>query len=227
METSTSPGSPRPRARPCAPSSPSSPEAEPREQLVDAVLGGHEHERRAAGLALDDQRRSRARARRRRRAPARPATVGTIAPSMSVAVRRGGLELQAGHRRERADVGGAEDVADLAERGRPNSVPGSTPSSAHSVAASSARRAAARRRSRSPTIGSTTPVTSRSASPAASTASASGSARARGHGEVDGAAEQRDSAVPAVPEPMFASSRSASSCRSVYSCSLRVLPGSG
>ena len=80
---------------------------------------GHEHERDRAVLALDRAARSRASARRRRRAAWPASTVATIAPSMSVAVCGGvGLDRDAGHRGQRVDVGGADDVADLAERGR-------------------------------------------------------------------------------------------------------------
>ena len=146
-------------------------------------------------------------------------TEATIAPSMSATVCGGrGLELEAGHRRERVDVGGAEDVADLAEGGvgrprcRARRRAASTASPASSAANSSSTIAVEvaedrQRRRRS---------TSDSGSPAASTASASGSASAAGTEMSTGRPSMLDSAVPAVPEPMLASSRSASSCMSVY-----------
>ena len=100
--------------------------------------------------------------------------------------------------------------------GRPSSLPGSTPSSPHSAAASAGVKSISTMPSRSPTIaehdGGDRPARGR---PTASTASASGSARAFGTEMSTGAADHASTArVPAVPEPMLASSRRASSCRS-------------
>ena len=98
-----------------------------------------------------------------------------------------------------------------------NSSSGSTPSMrAQRVGVGRRQRAAApcrRGRRRSP---STMPVISRSAGPTASTASANGSACALGTEMSTERPSIVDSAVLAVPEPMLASSRSASSWRSVY-----------
>ena len=66
-----------------------------------------------------------------------------------------------------------------------------------------------------PLTGTTTPHTRSSGAPAASTASASSRADALGTDSSIELPSSDESAVPAVPEPMFASSRSASSWRSV------------
>ena len=66
-----------------------------------------------------------------------------------------------------------------------------------------------------PVTGTTTPHTTSSGAPAASTASASSSADALGTDSSIELPSSEESAVPAVPEPMFASSRRASSWRSV------------
>ena len=68
----------------------------------------------------------------------------------------------------------------------------------------------------SPTTPRTTPVASASGSPIAPTASAIGSTKAFGTLMSTLRPSMLDRAVEAVPEPMLASSRSASSCRSVY-----------
>ena len=68
----------------------------------------------------------------------------------------------------------------------------------------------------SPTTPRTTPVASASGSPIASTASAIGSTNALGTEMSTLRPSMLDSAVLAVPEPMLASSRKASSWRSVY-----------
>ena len=102
-------------------------------------------------------------------------------------------------------------------RSRPTSVSASTPSRLQSVAASAGGKSSSTtrvdvaedrqddRRSRAS-----------SGRPAASTASASGSASAAGTETSIGRPSICESAVAAVPEPMLASSRSASSCWSEY-----------
>ena len=64
-------------------------------------------------------------------------------------------------------------------------------------------------------IGTSVARTSRPASPAAATASSTGSARTYGTEMSTGLPMSVDSAVPAVPYPMLASSPSASSCCAV------------
>src|SRR4051812_29285818 len=91
-----------------------------------------------------------------------------------------------------------------------SSVPGSTPSMAASEPASSTGKTSTTTASMSPASGIATPVTSSSAGPTASTASASGRTSALGTEMSTERPSIWDSAVPAVPEPMFASSRSAS-----------------
>ena len=106
--------------------------------------------------------RSRGRAPARRRRCGRPGRWRRSAPSMSRdGLRRAQVELEARHRGQRADVGAAEDVADLAERGaRRSRCRPRRRACAHSVPASSAReRAAATVASTSPATGTTTPVT--------------------------------------------------------------------
>src|SRR3954468_3153886 len=93
-----------------------------------------------------------------------------------------------------------------------SSVPGSTPSIPASVAASSTGKTSRTTASMSPASGMATPVTSCSGGPTASTASASGSTSALGTEMSTERPSICDSAVPAVPEPMLASSRRASSC---------------
>src|SRR5215218_1407283 len=92
---------------------------------------------------------------------------------------------------------------------------GSTPSSPHSVAASPSPSSSSTVAVMSPWTPITTPVTSRSAGPTASTASANGSAAAVGTEMSTERLSIDDRAVLAVPEPMLASSRSASSWRSL------------
>ena len=79
----------------------------------------------------------------------------------------------------------------------------------------------------SPTTPSAMPVASASGSPIAPTASAIGSTQAFGTVMSTLRPSMLDSAVEAVPEPMLASSRSASSCMSVYWVNGTVLSGSG
>src|SRR3954465_13564364 len=93
-----------------------------------------------------------------------------------------------------------------------SSVPGSTPSMAASEPASSTGKTSRTTASMSPASGIATPVTSCSGGPTASTASASGSTSALGTEMSTERPSIWDSAVPAVPEPMLASSRRASSC---------------
>ncbi len=97
---------------------------------------------------------------------------------------------------------------------RPVSVSAWTPSIAQIVAASASGMTSSAVASTWPVTGTTTPHTMCSGAPAASTASASSSADALGTDSSMGQPSSDDSAVPAVPEPMFASSRRASSCRS-------------
>src|SRR3954451_1801188 len=93
-----------------------------------------------------------------------------------------------------------------------SSVPASTPSMAASVPASSTGNTSRTTASMSPASGIATPVTSCSGGPTASTASASGRTNALGTEMSTERPSIWDSAVPAVPEPMLASSRRASSC---------------
>src|SRR5215213_5863975 len=92
---------------------------------------------------------------------------------------------------------------------------GSTPSRPHSVAASPSPSSSRTVADMSPLTPITTPVTTRSAGPTASTASANGSAAAVGTEMSTERPSIDDRAVLAVPEPMLASSRSASSWRSL------------
>src|SRR6476620_7847058 len=94
-----------------------------------------------------------------------------------------------------------------------SSVPASTPSIPHRVPPSSTGNTSSTTASMSPASGIATPVTSCSAGPTASTASASGRTTAFGTEMSTERPSSWDSAVPAVPEPMLASSRSASSWR--------------
>ena len=135
--------------------------------------------------------RSPAAARSRRRRRARPARSATIAPRMSVAAAgRRRLELQAGHLRQRVDVGGADDVADLHQRARrrsrsrPRRPAGRTSAPRRAGVNSSSTDAGI-----SPTMPRTTPVYSASGSPIVPTASAIGQ-----HGR------GRDGDVHAAPE---------------------------
>src|SRR5919198_4695803 len=105
----------------------------------------------------------------------------------------------------------------------PTSEPGSTPRRAQSSSASDGGKSSRTIASRSPPTGSTTPVTVVSGGPTASTASASGSATAFGTETSIVLPSRLESAVAAFPEPMLASSRRASSCRSVYLVTLSVL----
>ena len=99
---------------------------------------------------------------------------------------------------------------------RPVSVSASTPSMrADASRASSSPITSSAVASTWPETGTTTPHTTSSGAPAASTASASSRADALGTDSSIGLPSSDESAVPAVPEPMFASSRRASSCRSV------------
>ena len=124
--------------------------------------------------------------------------------------------LEPGHRAERVDVGGAEDVADLAERG---------------AAALGAGLDAEQRAERVGVLGRE--QQQHDAVEVADDGDHDGGDLGSGvAGGLDGLGERQragasgtemstgrpsmlDSAVPAVPEPMLASSRSASSCRSV------------
>src|SRR6266545_3306257 len=92
---------------------------------------------------------------------------------------------------------------------------GSTPSMRHSRPASSVRMRSSTMPSISPTTPSRTPVTSSSGGPIASIASANESAWAAGTEMSTARPSMLESDVLAVPEPMFASSRKASSCISV------------
>src|SRR5918997_1387173 len=92
---------------------------------------------------------------------------------------------------------------------------GSTPSRPHSVAASPSPSSSSTVADMSPLTPITTPVTTRSAGPTASTASAKASASAVGTEMSTLRPSIADSDVLAVPEPMLASSRRASSCRSL------------
>src|SRR6185312_14313908 len=94
-----------------------------------------------------------------------------------------------------------------------SSVPASTPSIPHRVPPSSTGKTSSTTASMSPASGIATPVTSCSAGPTASTASASGRTSALGTEMSTERPSIWESAVPAVPEPMLASSRRASSCR--------------
>src|SRR5438093_10393486 len=96
------------------------------------------------------------------------------------------------------------------------SLPGSHPSRPVISSASSGENSSRTIASMSPKTGSTTPVTTASAGPAASTASASGSATAFGTETSIARPSSPERAVAALPEPMLASSRSASSWRSEY-----------
>src|SRR4051812_11656728 len=93
-----------------------------------------------------------------------------------------------------------------------SSVPASTPSIPASVAASSTGKTSRTTASMSPASGMATPVTSCSGGPTASTAWPSGRTNALGTEMSTERPSICDSAVPAVPEPMLASSRRASSC---------------
>ena len=192
------------------------------EQLLDAARGGDEQEatsssprpRPSASESSSSAMSSAVGAGRR-------APLATIAPSMSV----DRLRRRAARSRcrvidaERVDVGGAEDVADLAQRGQRHlGRPASTPSRPHSaLGVAPAGRAAATIASMSPKTGSTTAVTS----------ALGGADGVDGLGQRQRAAPTARRCRPggrasptarcaALPEPMLASSRSASSCRSVY-----------
>src|SRR3954454_24795093 len=93
-----------------------------------------------------------------------------------------------------------------------SSVPGSTPSMPASEPASATGKTSRTTAAMSPASGMTTPVTSSSGGPTASTASSSGSTNALGPEMSTERPSIWDRAVPAVPEPMLASSRRASSC---------------
>src|SRR3954462_4087610 len=93
-----------------------------------------------------------------------------------------------------------------------SSVPASTPSIPASVAASSTGKTSRTTASMSPASGMAAPVTSCSGGPTASTAWPSGRTNALGTEMSTERPSICDSAVPAVPEPMLASSRRASSC---------------
>ena len=114
---------------------------------------------------------------------------------------------------ERADVGGAEDVADLGERREADlGVRARRRAGRRASAASAGGKRSRTSASMSPEIGRTTAVTGASGGPAASTASASGSASAAGTETSIDRPSIVERAVAAVPEPMLASSRRASSC---------------
>ena len=94
-------------------------QAQPREHLVDAALRPGRAGTRRSSPRPRRRGRSRAAARRRRRRRARRARSATIAPSMSVAAAGGvGSSSSPVIVAERVDVGGADDVADLHQRGR-------------------------------------------------------------------------------------------------------------
>ncbi len=97
----------------------------------------------------------------------------------------------------------------------PSSPSGSVPSMRHSEAASCGGKTMSALPCRSRVMGTSVARTSRSASPAAATASSTGSARTCGTEMSTGLPMSVDRAVPAVPDPMFASSPRASSCCSV------------
>src|SRR3954447_7205303 len=109
----------------------------------------------------------------------------------------------------------------------PISVPDSTPRKPHIWRASLGVKSSSTDAPMSPTTPSTTPVTSASASPIAVTASAIGMTKAFGTVMSTLRPSMLDRAVEAVPEPMLASSRSASSCKSVYWVNGMVLSRSG
>src|SRR5918912_1166657 len=98
----------------------------------------------------------------------------------------------------------------------PISVPASTPSIPHISSASCGVNSSSTEAPMSPTTPSTTPVASASGSPTVLTASAIGSTRAAGTVMSTLRPSMLERAVLAVPEPMLASSRRASSCRSLY-----------
>ena len=107
------------------------------------ALGREQHERDRAGLAgdvelgVEHERRSRLAGRLGKQ-------LATIAPSRSVSSCGGhGSSSRPVIDAERLEVGGAEDVADLAERGVATSLPGSTPSISQSGARPPAGSAAA------------------------------------------------------------------------------------
>ncbi len=93
----------------------------------------------------------------------------------------------------------------------PISVPASTPSRPHICLASLGVKSSSTEAAMSPTTPSTTPVASDSGSPMAPTASAIGSTYVFGTVMSTGRPSMLDRAVLAVPEPILASSRSASS----------------
>src|SRR3954452_8819183 len=109
----------------------------------------------------------------------------------------------------------------------PISVPGSTPRNRHICAASLGEKSRRTVAGISPTTPSAMPVASASGSPIEATASAIGSTRALGTVMSTLRPSMVDRAVEAVPEPMLASSRSASSCMSVYWVNGVVLSRSG
>src|SRR3954467_4640535 len=109
----------------------------------------------------------------------------------------------------------------------PISVPASTPSKPHICDASLGENSSRTVAGMSPTTPSAMPVACASGSPIESTASAIGSTLALGTLMSTLRPSMLESAVEAVPEPMLASSRSASSCMSVYWVNGIVLSRSG
>src|SRR3954452_11792392 len=109
----------------------------------------------------------------------------------------------------------------------PISVPASTPSRPHICDASLGENNSRTVAGISPTTPRAIPVASASGSPIEPTASAIGSTLAVGTLMSTLRPSMLESAVEAVPEPMLASSRSASSCMSVYWVNAIVLSRSG
>ena len=201
-----------PRARPSAPWSRHRPSAqpEPREELVDAALVGHEQEGDRAVLALDHQVRvEQQRDVAREGGVAR--TLATIAPSMSVAVAGGVGSSSMPVIEPSALMYDAPTMLPISPRAeRANSSPGSRPSMRHMVSAS----AGGEQQHGAAHVALDAEHDAGHlllASPTASTASANGSACAFGTEMSTDRPSIPDSAVAAVPEPMLASSRRASS----------------
>ena len=190
-ETSTSPGAPRPRARPSAPWSPPGHQLSPSRERSSSTPPWSGTSRKEIEQSSPSTTRSESSSSAMSSRDARPASTRRHDRAEHVGGGRGrrGLQLHAGHRAERVDVGRADDVADLAEGGegdtrrRAPRRAGRTCASA-SLGETSSRTVA----SMSPTMPSTMPSSRCSASPMASTASASGSAERARHGDVDGRA---------------------------------------
>src|SRR3954454_1496903 len=109
----------------------------------------------------------------------------------------------------------------------PISVPASTPKKPHIWAASLGEKSSRTVAGMSPTTPSAMRVASPSGSPVVPTAAAIGSTRALGAVMSTLRPSMLDKAVEAVPEPMLANSRRASSCMSVYRVNGIVLSRSG